>query len=85
MEGFETMMGRMGGKGLFRVVEEEVFKDLGSRTQERDKVVEGGKVRRFARFKEGDDFGEFPNGGDVGRGDEKIEKLGRRCHLDQGS
>ncbi len=77
MEGFKAMLGRMGGKGLFKVGEEEAFKDFGSRTKERNRAVGGGEVRRFARFKESDDFGEFPNGGDVGRGDGKVEKFGK--------
>ena len=77
MEGFEAMLGRMDRKGLFNVGEEEAFKDFSSRTKERDRKVGGGEVRRFARFKEGDDFGEFPNGGDVGREDRNVEKFGK--------
>ena len=46
MEGFEAMLGRMGGKGLFKVGEEEAFKDFSSRTKERDRAVGGGEVRR---------------------------------------
>ncbi len=75
MEGFEAMLGSMGGKGLFKVGEEEAFKDFSSRTNERDRAVGGGEVRRFARFKESGDFGEFSNGGDVGRGDGKVKKF----------
>ena len=57
MKGFEAMLGRMGGKGLFKVGEEEAFKDFGSRTEERNRAVGGGEVRRFTRFEEGDDLG----------------------------
>ncbi len=49
----------MGEKGLFKEGEEETFKDFSSRTKERNRAVGGGEVRRFTRFKEGNDFGEF--------------------------
>lgn len=77
MKGFETMLSRMGGKGLFKVGKEEAFKDFSSRAKEGDWAVGGGEVRRFTRFKEGDDFGEFPNGRDVGRGDGEVEKFSK--------
>ncbi len=43
MEGFEAMLVRMGGKGLFKVGEEEVFKDFSSRTKEVERSG-GGKA-----------------------------------------
>ncbi len=45
MEGFEAMLGRIGGKGLFKVGEEEAFKDFSSRTKERERAVGGGEVK----------------------------------------
>lgn len=77
MKGFEAMLGRMGGKGYFKVGEEEAFKDFSCRTKEGDRAVGGGEVRRFTRFKEGDDFGEFPNGRDVGREDGEVKKFSK--------
>ncbi len=77
MKGFEAMLSRMGGKGLFKVGKEEAFKDFSCRAKEGDRAVGGGEVRRFTRFKEGDDFGEFPNGGDIGRGDGEVKKFSK--------
>ena len=41
MEGFEAMLGSMGGKGLFKVGKEEAFKDFSSRTKKRDRAIGG--------------------------------------------
>ena len=76
VEGFVAMLGRVGGKGIFQVGEKEAFQNLCSRTEEGDGAVGAAGVRGFAGLEEGDNFGGFPNGGDVGLLDGKVEDGG---------
>lgn len=76
MEGFEAVLGGVGGEGGFEGWEQEPLKDFDCRAKEGDWAVGGGKGRGFARFEEGDDGGFFPNGGDVGVGNGEVEKGG---------
>ncbi len=57
MKGFEAMLRRMGGEGLFKVGEEEAFEGVGRRAKGRNRGEGGGEVGGFPRFEEGEDFG----------------------------
>ena len=71
---FETMLGRVSGKGFVEVGEEEALKHFGAWAEKRDRAVGVALVRGFPRFEEGDDGGGFPNGGEVGFLEGEVEE-----------
>ena len=77
VEGFEAMLGGVGGERGLEGREKKSLEDLDCRAEEGDWAVGRGEVRGFARFEERDNGGEFPNGGDVGMGDGKVEEGGK--------
>ena len=71
----EAMLGGVGGKGGFKLREEEAFEEFGDGTEEGDGKVGEGGVEGFVGFRDGNDVGALPQRRNIGRPHRQVEEV----------
>ena len=65
------------GKGGKEKRADEAFKDFRGWAKKRDRAVRGAEIKGFTGFRDREDEGVFPEGGEVGMGDREVKEMGK--------